>query len=113
MPAISQAVAIGDRRPYVAALLAVDPARVAAEAEAAGSPARSAAEAAVDPVFRARVETQLEEVNRGLARYEQIKKFALLPNELTTDGGELTPTMKLKRRVIHEKYAEAIKYLYS
>ena len=113
MPAISQAVAIGDRRPYVAALLAVDPARVVAEAEAAGSPARSAAEAAVDPVFRARVETQLEEVNRGLARYEQIKKFALLPNELTTDGGELTPTMKLKRRVIHEKYAEAIKSLYS
>jgi len=113
IPAISQAVAIGDRRPYVVALLAVDPTRVTEEAEKAGSPAKTTEEAARCPVFKAWVEKQVEETNRSLARYEQIKKFALLPGELTTDGGELTPTMKLKRRVIHEKYGAAIESLYS
>jgi long-subunit acyl-CoA synthetase (AMP-forming) len=113
IPAISQAVAIGDRRPYVVALLAVDPTRVAEEAEKAGSPAKTPGEAADCPAFKAWVEKQVEEMNRDLARYEQIKKFTLLPNELTTDGGELTPTMKLKRRVIHEKYGEIIESLYS
>ena len=113
IPAISQAVAIGDRRPYVAALLAVDPTRVTAEAEKAGSPARTAEEAAGCPVFRAYVEKQVEEINRSLARYEQVKRVALLPGELTTDGGELTPTMKLKRRVIHEKHHDAIEALYA
>ena len=56
---------------------------------------------------------QVESINADLARYEQIKQFALLPNELTTDGGELTPTMKLKRRVIHETYASIIESLYA
>jgi long-subunit acyl-CoA synthetase (AMP-forming) len=113
IPAISQAVAIGDRRPYVAALLAIDPTRVTEEAEKAGSPAKTPEEAAGCPAFKAWVEKQVEEMNRGLARYEQIKKFTLLPDELTTDGGELTPTMKLKRRVIHEKYGAAIESLYT
>jgi long-subunit acyl-CoA synthetase (AMP-forming) len=113
IPAISQAVAIGDRRPYVGALLAVDPNRVAAEAEKAGSPARTPEAAAECPVFKAYVEKQVEEINRGLARYESIKRIALLPQELTTDGGELTPTMKLKRRVIHEKHRDAIESLYT
>jgi long-subunit acyl-CoA synthetase (AMP-forming) len=113
IPAISQAVAIGDRRPYVAALLAVDPNRVTAEAEKAASPARTPEEAARCSAFKAHVEKEVEEINRGLARYEQIKRFALLPSELTTDGGELTPTMKLKRRVIHEKYHDAIEALYA
>jgi long-subunit acyl-CoA synthetase (AMP-forming) len=97
----------------VSALLAVDPNRVAVEAEKAGSPARTAAEAAECPVFKAYVEKQVEEINRGLARYESIKRIALLPQELTTDGGELTPTMKLKRRVIHEKHRDAIESLYA
>jgi long-subunit acyl-CoA synthetase (AMP-forming) len=113
IPAISQAVAIGDRRPYVSALLAVDPSRVAAEAETAGSPARTPEEAVRCPVFKAFVERQVEQINRGLARYEQVKRFSLLSSELSTDGGELTPTMKLKRRVIHEKYRDVIEALYS
>jgi long-subunit acyl-CoA synthetase (AMP-forming) len=112
IPAVSQAVAVGDRRPYVVALLCLDPGRVAEEAARAGSPARTAAEAALCPVFKAYVDRQVQEVNRGLARYEQIRRFALLPQELTVDGGELTPTMKLKRRVIHETYREVIEALY-
>jgi long-subunit acyl-CoA synthetase (AMP-forming) len=112
IPAVSQAVAIGDRRPYVVALLTLDPARVAAEAERAGSPARTPEAAARCPVFRAYVEKQVEAVNASLARYESIKKVALLPRELTVESGELTPTLKLKRRAITEKHGEAIEALY-
>jgi len=111
--AVSQAVAIGDRRPYVVALLTLDPARVAAEAEKAGSPARSPEDAARCPVFRAHIEKQVEAVNASLARYESIKKIALLPKELSVETGELTPTLKLKRRVILEHYTDAIEGLYA
>jgi long-subunit acyl-CoA synthetase (AMP-forming) len=111
--AVSQAVAIGDRRPYVVALLTIDPTRVAAEAQKAGSPARSADEAARCPIFKAYVEKQVEETNRGLARYESIKRIALLPSELTVESGELTPTLKLKRRVILERYSDVVQALYS
>ncbi|HXK09121.1 MAG TPA: AMP-dependent synthetase/ligase [Vicinamibacteria bacterium] len=113
IPAVSQAVAIGDRRPYVVALLTIDPGRVAAEAEKAGSLARSPEEAARCPVFKAHVERQVEEMNRSLARYETIKKVALLPKELSVEAGELTPTLKLKRRVIQERHRDAIEALYA
>jgi long-chain acyl-CoA synthetase len=105
-------VAIGDRRPYLVALLAVDPSRVVQEAEKAESPARTPEAAAACPIFRAYVEGQVEEINRGLARYESIKRIALLPRELTTESSELTPTMKLKRRVIHKNHRDAIEALY-
>jgi long-subunit acyl-CoA synthetase (AMP-forming) len=111
--AVSQAVAVGDRRPYVVALLTLDPARVAEVAEKAGSPARSAEEAAACPVFKAWVGKQVEEVNAGLARYETIKRFALLSKELSVDAGDLTPTLKLKRRVIHERYRDVIEGLFA
>jgi long-subunit acyl-CoA synthetase (AMP-forming) len=111
--AVSQAVAIGDLRPYVVALLTLDPARVAGEAEKAGSPARTPEEAARCPVFKAWVEKQVEEINKSLARYETIKKIALLPRELSVERGELTPTLKLKRRVIHDRYRDAIETLYA
>jgi long-subunit acyl-CoA synthetase (AMP-forming) len=111
--AVSQAVAVGDRRPYVVALLTIDPNRVAAEAEKAGSPARTPEEAARCPAFRAYVEKQVEAVNASLARYETIKKFALLPRELSVETGELTPTLKLKRRVILERHRDTIESLYA
>jgi long-subunit acyl-CoA synthetase (AMP-forming) len=111
--AVSQAVAIGDRRPYVVALLTLDPARLAAEAEKAGSTARSVEAAAADERFRAYLERQLEAVNVRLARYETVKKFAILPRELSVEAGELTPTLKLKRRVIFERYRDVIDALYA
>jgi len=111
--AVSQAVAIGDRRHFVVALLTLDPARVAAEAEKADSPARTPEEAARCPVFKAYVERQVEEINTSLARYESIKKIALLPKELTVEAGELTPTLKLKRRVILERHKDVIEALYA
>ena len=85
---MSQAVAIGDRRPYLVALLTLDPV-----APRRGSGARRQLRAhagggrASDPVFRAYLEKQVEEVNQGLARYETIKKIAILPRELVGRGG--------------------------
>jgi long-subunit acyl-CoA synthetase (AMP-forming) len=111
--AVSQAVAIGDRRPYVVALLTLDPARLPAEAALAGSSASSPEAAASDPVFLAYLEKQVERVNQGLARYETIKKIKVLPRELSVESGELTPTLKLKRRAIHERHKDAIEALYT
>jgi long-subunit acyl-CoA synthetase (AMP-forming) len=113
IPGVSQAVAIGDRRPYVVALLTLDPARIAAEAAKAGSAARTADEAARSPEFRAHLDKQLEALNARLARYEQIKRIAVLKRELTVEAGELTPTLKLKRRAIHELHKDAIEALYA
>ena len=112
IPVVSQAVVIGDRRNYLTALLTLDPLRVVAEAEAAGSPAREPKDLASCPIFYKHIEKQVEEVNKALARYETIKKFVILPQELSIEGGELTPTMKLKRKVIHEKYKSMIEKLY-
>jgi long-subunit acyl-CoA synthetase (AMP-forming) len=94
------------------ALLTLDPARVAAEAANAGSPARTPEQAAACPLFHAHVMKAVEEINRSLARYETIKKIALLPRELSVETGELTPSLKLKRRVIHERHQAVIASLY-
>jgi len=113
IPAVSQAVVIGDRRNYLVALLALDPMRAADQAKAAGSPASTPEALATCPVFRQYLEKQIEGVNATLARYETIKKFKILPRELSIDEGELTPTMKLKRRVVNQKFADEIEKLYA
>jgi long-subunit acyl-CoA synthetase (AMP-forming) len=110
---VSQAVVVGDRRNYLAALLTLDPQRAPIEAELAGSPFREPRELAGCEVFRAHLEKQVEEVNKTLARYETIKRFVILPRELSIEAGELTPTLKLKRRVIYQSYADEIERLYS
>ncbi|QQR74123.1 MAG: AMP-binding protein [Holophagales bacterium] len=113
IPGIAQAVLVGDQRNYVAALLTLDPERVAEVARRLGSPARDIAAARTCEIFRAYLERELENVNATVARYEAVRRFVVLPGELTIVGGELTPTMKLKRRVIREKYAAEIESLYN
>ncbi len=112
IPVISQVVVIGDRRKYLTALFALDPEKVAAEAVAAGSDARDTAAASRCEKFRAYLQSQLDGVNARLARVQTIKKFIILPEELSIEGGELTPTMKLKRRIVNEKYAAEIESMY-
>jgi long-subunit acyl-CoA synthetase (AMP-forming) len=112
IPVVSQAVVVGDRRNYLAALLTLDPQRAPIEAAAAGSPFRTPRELAGCPVFRRHLEKQVEAVNATLARYETLKKFVILPEELSIEAGELTPTMKLKRRIVTQKYATEIESLY-
>jgi long-subunit acyl-CoA synthetase (AMP-forming) len=112
LPAVALPVLIGEGRKYLSALITLDPDRVASEAAAFGSPARTTSEAASCEVFRAGLDRQIRTVNGGLARYETVKRFRILPVQFSIDGAELTPTMKLKRRVINEKYAAEIESLY-
>jgi long-subunit acyl-CoA synthetase (AMP-forming) len=112
IPVIAQAVVIGDRRKYLAALLTLDPERLKTEAEQAGSPARTVSDAAQCDLFRRHLEKQIESVNEKLARVQTIKRFTIIPREFTIDGGELTPTMKVKRKVVNEKYKNEIEALY-
>ncbi len=112
IPAVSQAVVVGDRRNYLGALITLDCSRIDAEAKAAGSPARDSKSAAACPIFRRHLEKQVARVNESQARYETIKRFVILPEDFSIAGGELTPTLKVKRRVICEKYAKEIEELY-
>ena len=112
IPVVAQAVVIGDKRKFLSALVTLDPERVAQEAKDAGSSASTAAEAAECETFQAHLQKQVDEVNDRLSRVEAIRKVFILPEELTIEGGELTPTMKLKRRVINDKYGEQIESIY-
>jgi long-subunit acyl-CoA synthetase (AMP-forming) len=101
-PVIGQAIAIGDARPYNVALLTLDPDVAPAYEQQHGRDA-----------LLAEVERGVEAANEQLARVEQIKRFELLDDEWQPGGDELTPTMKLKRKPIHEKYARQIEELYA
>ena len=102
-PLVSQAIAIGDRRPYVTALLALDE-------EATGRPA---AELAADPDVVAQLDALVASVNGRLARAEQVKSYVALPTAWSPDSGELTPTLKLRRKVVIDKYSTEIEGLYA
>src|SRR5215468_91188 len=112
-PLIAQAVAIGDRRPYVVALIVLDPDTAAAFAAHHGATDTSAAALASHPAIRAAVETAVSAGNGKLARVEQIKRFTILPAFWEPGGEEITPTMKLKRRPIAAKYANVIDSMYA
>jgi long-subunit acyl-CoA synthetase (AMP-forming) len=113
IPVVGQAVVVGDRMKFLAALVTLDPERVLTEAAAAGSPAKSIAEAATCETFRQHLQKQIDEMNTKLARVQTIKKFVVVPKEFTIDGGELTPTMKVKRKVVNEKYKAEIASMYA
>jgi long-chain acyl-CoA synthetase len=109
---ISQAVVVGDRRPYLVALITLDPEEVPALAEQLGleaDPEAMASEARV----RAEIQKDLDRVNAEVGRVEQIKRFRILPHDLSQETGELTPTLKVKRNVVHEKYADVIDEIYA
>jgi long-subunit acyl-CoA synthetase (AMP-forming) len=113
IPVVAQAVVLGDRRKFLAALVTLDPERVVKEAEAAGSPARNVEDAAKCATFKKHVEKQIAEMNKNLARVQTIKKFTIVPREFSIEGGELTPTMKVKRKIVNEKYKKEIEAMYA
>ena len=111
-PLVSQCVVIGDRRPFLVAMVTLDPEE--AEKFAAEHGLSTEPEAlAQAPEVRTTIEEHLAKVNAKFARVEQVKKIAILPRDLSQEGGELTPTMKVKRNVVAEKYAGEIDALYS
>jgi long-chain acyl-CoA synthetase len=109
---IGQAVVIGDRRKYLSALLTLDPEKSAAVARERGWPLDPAA-LAKHAAFVAHVQAGVDRVNAELAKYESIKKFTLLPVDFTPETGELTPTQKVKRKVVGDKYAAEIEAMYA
>ena len=111
-PLIGQACAIGDRRNYVTALIVLDPEVTPAWARARGISASSTAELAEHPEVLAEVERGVAGANAHLARVEQVRRFRVLPGEWTAESGELTPTLKRRRRVIVDRYAQEIDKLY-
>jgi long-subunit acyl-CoA synthetase (AMP-forming) len=113
IPVVSQAVVIGDRQRYLSVLLTLNKDRIAVDAQSCGSAASDAETAAKDEKFLGFLQKQIDAVNARLARVQAVKKFRVIPNEFTVEGGELTPTMKVKRKVVTEKYKSEIDQLYS
>jgi long-subunit acyl-CoA synthetase (AMP-forming) len=111
-PLVGSVVAIGDRRPYNTALVVLDPVAAGAYAAAHGLSASSPAELAQDEEIRAEIQAGIERANQALSRVEQIKRHTILPEEWQPGGDELTPTMKLRRRPITEKYGPEIQAMY-
>ena len=110
---IAQVVAVGDRRPYIIALIALDPDAAAAFAAQHGITDPAPAILAAHPAIRAAIGAAVEEANGRLSRAEQIKRFAVVPTFWEPGGDEITPTMKLKRRAVTAKYADVIDSLYA
>jgi len=110
---IGQVVAIGDRRPYVVALIVLDSDAAATFAAHIGATDTSAAALATHPAIYAAVDAAVKAGNSKLSRPEQIKCFSILPAFWEPGGEEITPTMKLKRRPIAAKYAEVIDSMYA
>ncbi|MET0132814.1 MAG: long-chain fatty acid--CoA ligase [Kibdelosporangium sp.] len=108
-PLVGQAVAIGDNRPYMTALLVLDEEAAPLWAKAKGIESTSLAS---DPVVLAELEGVVAQANSVLSRVEQIKKYRVLEHTWTPESGEVTPTLKLRRRVISDRYAQAIESLY-
>ncbi len=111
-PLVSQCVVVGDRRPYLVALVTLDPEDAIAYAREHGLP-ENPERLAADPEVRAAIEQHLAKVNEKFARVEQVKKIAVLPQDLSQESGELTPTLKVKRAVVADKHQDEIERLYA
>jgi long-chain acyl-CoA synthetase len=111
-PLVAQAVAVGDRRPYITALIVLDEEITPLWARSKGLPATTIADLAEDPVLRAEIESAVAVANAKLSRPEQVKTFRILPRGWSPESGELTPTLKLRRRIIQDRYADEIGALY-
>jgi len=112
-PLISQAMCVGDAKPFIAALITIDPEAFPGWKERNGKSAdASVADLAEDPDLVAEIELAVKDANQAVSKAEAIRKFRVLPVDFTEDTGELTPTMKVKRKVVAEKFAGDIEALY-
>jgi long-chain acyl-CoA synthetase len=113
VPLVSQAVVIGDMRKYLTALITVRPEELDKLCKEKGITESDPIQRTQHPVVRETLEAAIrDQVNPKLARYETIKRFEILPEELTEENGALTPTMKIKRKVVNQRYAALIAKMY-
>ncbi len=109
---VSQAVVYGDRKPYLTALVTLDPDECAALAEKVGAGDADPAALASNADVRKEIQGAVDETNAKLARIAQVKKFAILERDLSQAESELTPSLKVKRNVVYERYSDRFKALY-
>ena len=109
---VSQALVVGDRKPYVAALITLEPEEIGKWAAAEGL-AGGVAELSREPRVLELIQGVVDAVNADRSRYEQVRRFAILPRDFTMEEGELTPTLKLKRRICTEHFAAELDELYA
>jgi long-chain acyl-CoA synthetase len=112
-PYITDAVVIGERRPYLTALIMIDHENVERYAQEHAIPFTNYASLCRRPEIQALIQSEVDRVNRLFARVEQVKKFRLIEQKLGAEDEELTPTMKLKRKLVHEKYRDLIESMYA
>ncbi|MFC5952352.1 AMP-dependent synthetase/ligase [Pseudonocardia lutea] len=116
-PLVGQCMVVGDGKPFIGALVTIDPEALPGWRErhgktATGDPA-SAADLVDDPELRGEIAAAVEEANQAVSRAERIRKFRILPVDFTEAGGELTPTLKVKRAVVAQQYAAEIAAIYA
>ncbi|MCF7548321.1 long-chain fatty acid--CoA ligase [Pseudonocardia sp. WMMC193] len=114
---VGQCMVVGDGQPFIAALITIDPEALPGWRERNGKTTdgdpSSAADLVDDPELRGEIAAAVEEANQAVSRAEQIRKFRILPVDFTEAGGEITPTLKVKRNVVSEKYADEVAALYA
>ena len=110
---ISQGVVYGDRRPYLTALITLDPEEIVPWAEKQGLGTTDMAELVKRDEVKALVQKAVEDVNERVGPVEQIKRYTILPHDLTQETGELTPTLKVKRNVVYDKFAGELEAMYA
>ena len=107
-------MAVGDQQPFIAALITIDPEAFSGWKERnSKDSAASVADLAEDPDLLAEIELAVKDANEAVSKAEQIRKFRILPGDFTEEGGELTPTLKVRRSMVTRKYADDIAALYS
>jgi long-chain acyl-CoA synthetase len=111
-PLVSQCVVVGDRRPYLVALVTLDPEEAVAYTNEHNLQ-ETPEQLAVNADIQASIEAHVEEINKNYARVEQVKKITILPQDLSQENGELTPTLKVKRAVVASKHEPEIEKLYA
>ena len=112
-PLVSQAMVVGDNRKFIAALVTIDEETFPQWAEEHGKTGKSVADLTDDAELRSEVEKAIEDANKAVSRAESIREFRILPQDFSVEGGELTPTLKVKRRVVEDRYSEHIEDIYS
>jgi long-chain acyl-CoA synthetase len=110
---VTDAVVIGDQRPYLTVIIMIDQENVEKYAQDNDVPFSNYASLTRAPEVQALIQTEIDRVNKKFARVEQIKKFFLLDTQLSAEDEELTPTMKLKRKLVQTKYEPQINAMYS
>ncbi len=113
-PVVSQAMLVGDRKPFIAALITIDPEAFERWRAGAGKPATAGvADLVDDPDLRAEVQRAVDAANLTVSRAESIRRFVILPQDFTVEGGELTPSLKVRRSLVLERFATAVQGLYT